>query len=95
MIAPAPWPELNLEPFPDTQTQRLAAWQAVGTAQQILPEREPCCASGRLLWGIILRLEGSMYVQIRTSFRTRHTASRGNQAYPFPALGPDFLWRPI
>ena len=30
MITPAPWPELNFEPFPDTQTQRLAAWQAVG-----------------------------------------------------------------
>lgn len=40
MIAPAPWPELNLEPFPDAQAQRLAAWQAVGMAKQILPERE-------------------------------------------------------
>jgi hypothetical protein len=39
VIAPAPRPELNLEPFTDTQTQRLAAWQAVGMAQQILPER--------------------------------------------------------
>lgn len=65
MIAPAPWPELNLEPFPDTQTQtqRLAAWQAVGMAQQILPEREACRASGkRLSWGIIAEAGGGACV---------------------------------
>lgn len=51
MIAPASWPELNLEPFPDAQTQRLAAWKAVGMAQRILPEREACRAGGkRLSW---------------------------------------------
>lgn len=54
VIAPAPCPELNREPFPDKETQRLAAWQAVGMAQQILPEREACRASGRRLsWGVI------------------------------------------
>lgn len=59
VIAPAPWPELNLEPFPETQTQRVAAWQAVGMAQQILPEREPCRPSGkRLSWGIIAEAGG-------------------------------------
>lgn len=46
VIVPAPWPELNLEPFPESETQRLAAWQAVGMAQQILPEREAYCAGG-------------------------------------------------
>lgn len=101
VIAPAPRPELNLGPFPDTQTRRRSVsphGKLVGMAQRILPEREHVAQVGSAWsWSVIPGAGGVhvQHVQFRTSSRARATACPRNQAYPFPGLGSDSPWRPI